>query len=116
MDLYQVRLTDKTTLPVKYFTPLAKLEIQNHTEIIDLDTLPLEGNDVILGKPWLQKHNPDIDWEKNEVTVYDTKVTLKKEPTFSVQQISAIQANKAIKQSETAFLLLIKDEKHSKEI
>ena len=23
--------------------------------------------DVILGTPWLRKHNPEIDWEKEEV-------------------------------------------------
>src|SRR3954462_4450769 len=47
-DPYQVRLADKTTLPVKHFAPLAKLEIQDHAENIDLDTLPLEGNDIIV--------------------------------------------------------------------
>src|SRR4051794_25451824 len=120
-DPYEVRLADKTTLSVNHFAPLVDLEIQDHTEILDLDTLPLEGNDIILGKPWLRKHNPDIDWKKNEIIIKGTnkKVTLEKDPAPrppTIPQISAIQANKAIKHGETAFLLLIKDEKHAKEI
>jgi len=27
----------------------------------------LEKTEVILGMPWLQAHNPEIDWEKGEV-------------------------------------------------
>src|SRR4051812_23167114 len=120
-DSYEVRLADKTTLPVKNFIPLAKLEIQDHTETINLDALPLEGNDVILGKPWLRKHNPNIDWKKNEIIIQgiNKKVTLEKDPAPrppTIPQISVIQANKAIKHGEMAFLLLIKDEQHAKEI
>ncbi len=29
----------------------------------------LDGPDVILGLPWLQKHNPDIDWSKGTLSI-----------------------------------------------
>jgi hypothetical protein len=50
---YQVKLADKTTLDVNQAAPRVELRIQDHTDTLDLDVLPLEGNDVILGKPWL---------------------------------------------------------------
>src|SRR4051794_6272478 len=68
---YKVKLADKTTLDVDRFAANIKLEIQDHTDTLDLDVLPLEGNDIILGKPWLRKHNPDIDWRENKITLQD---------------------------------------------
>src|SRR4051794_9087342 len=50
---YQVKLADKMTLDVNQATPHTKLQIQDHRDTIDLDVLPLEGNDVILVKSWL---------------------------------------------------------------
>jgi hypothetical protein len=37
------------------------LRIQNHEEQLDLDALGMATHDVILGLPWLRKHNPRID-------------------------------------------------------
>src|SRR3954467_5213615 len=118
---YQVKLADKTTLDVNQAAPRVELQIQNHTDTLDLDVLPLEGNDVILGKPWLRKHNPHIDWRQNRITLKDTSI--QKNVTSSnnlanldIAQISAIQVNKVVKQGEIAFLLMIKDEEHAKEL
>src|SRR3954449_10461692 len=69
--LYQVKLADKTTLDVNQSAPHVKLQIQDHRDTINLDVLPLKGNDVILGKPWLRKHNPYIDWRENMITFPD---------------------------------------------
>jgi len=32
-----------------------------------MDVYKLGKTDVILGMPWLAAHNPEIDWEKEEV-------------------------------------------------
>jgi len=32
-----------------------------------MDVCELGKTDVILGMPWLVAHNPEIDWEKEEV-------------------------------------------------
>src|SRR4051794_7739012 len=68
---YQVKLADKTTLDVNQVVPHTKLQIQDHRDTIDLDVLPLEGNDVILDKPWLRNHNPHINWRENRITFPD---------------------------------------------
>ena len=48
---------DEETLPL----PTA---IQRHHEEIIFDVVGMATHHVILGMPWLNKHNPDIDWKK----------------------------------------------------
>src|SRR3954447_2955244 len=115
---YQVKLADKITLDVNQAAPYTKLQIQDHRDTIDLDVLPLEGNDVILGKPWLRKHNPHINWRQNKITFPDNHDVIQKNnaTNLGMAQILAIQVNKIVKQGEIAFLLMIKDEQHAKEL
>src|SRR3954463_3475906 len=75
---YQVKLADKMTLDVNQAAPHTKLQIQDHRDTIDLDVLPLEGNDVILGKSWLRKYNPHIDWKENRITFPDNHDIIQK--------------------------------------
>lgn len=44
------------------------LRIQNHQEQIDLDVLSTATHDVILGLPWLRKHNPRINWKDHQLS------------------------------------------------
>ena len=46
----------------------ARMQTQRHHEDITLDVMPGLRWDVILGLPWLRKHNPDIDWEKGRLS------------------------------------------------
>jgi Retroviral aspartyl protease len=45
------------------------LQIQDHEEVINLKVAPLPHHDIILGKPWLEKWNPDINWRTNEIQI-----------------------------------------------
>ena len=40
---------------------------KNHVKRIRMDICNLERTDVILGMPWLQAYNPEINWETEEV-------------------------------------------------
>ena len=40
---------------------------KGHVERVKMDVCNLEKIEVILGIPWLQTYNPEIDWEKGEV-------------------------------------------------
>ena len=40
---------------------------KGHIERVRMDICNLEKTEVILGMPWLAAHNPEIDWEKEEV-------------------------------------------------
>jgi hypothetical protein len=35
----------------------------------DLHVTPINGYNIIRGKPWLSNHNPDVNWEAKIVTV-----------------------------------------------
>ena len=43
------------------------LYFKGHVERVRIDVCNLEKTEVILGMLWLQAHNPEIDWEKEEV-------------------------------------------------
>jgi len=43
------------------------LYFKEHVERVRMDVCNLGKTEVILGMPWLQAHNPEIDWEKGEV-------------------------------------------------
>jgi len=49
------------TIPVR-------MGITQHTEVIQLDVVPLGQQQIILGMPWLKAHNPKIDWAQGIVT------------------------------------------------
>jgi hypothetical protein len=42
----------------------APLQLQDHEETLDLDILGTAAHDVILGLPWLRKHNLYINWAR----------------------------------------------------
>ena len=42
---------------------------KNHIERIRMDVCDLEKMDIILGMPWLQAHNPEINQETGEVRI-----------------------------------------------
>jgi hypothetical protein len=49
----------------------ATIEVQGYKHSrMDFDIIELGNYDVILGKPWLFKTNPDINWRTNEVTIH----------------------------------------------
>ena len=45
-----------------------KMSKGSHQETITLDVVPLGKHAMILGMPWLQVHNPSMDWETCRVT------------------------------------------------
>jgi len=49
--------------------PQGLIQIGSFTEELDLDVTTLNHCDAILGKPWLTKNNPDIDWTTNKVFI-----------------------------------------------
>ena len=64
-DGYELIAVDGSSLPsVDSETIPLPMAIQRHHEEITLDVLDTAGHDVVLGMPWLEKHNPVIDWTK----------------------------------------------------
>jgi hypothetical protein len=84
------------------YLPVVLKGSQGWKEAISLDVSHI-GYDVILGKPWLTKHNPDIDWRTNTVRIGDCLwtgdvLTHTKTPDFV---LSAIQFAKVAREAKT---------------
>ena len=43
------------------------MTIEEHAEFIDFSVIGLPKYEAILGKPWLNRWNPVIDWKKNSL-------------------------------------------------
>jgi hypothetical protein len=41
---------------------------EGHMEYITFDVAPIGKHEVILGMPWMEKHNPTIDWKKRTLS------------------------------------------------
>ena len=59
---YELIVVDGSRLPdIDSETILLLLAIQRHYEEITLDVLNTASHDIVLGMPWLEKHNPVIN-------------------------------------------------------
>ena len=47
----------------------ANVYYKGHVERMRMDVCNLGKTDIILGMPWLQAHNPEINWETGEVKI-----------------------------------------------
>ena len=45
-----------------------QMMVGNHLETLTFDVAPLGKHNVVLGLPWLQRHNPTIQWMSGKVT------------------------------------------------
>ena len=93
-----------------------KLVICNYTDNqVNLKVADLPHHDVILGKPWLEKYNPNVDWINNKLTFVKDKQSIliqnalpPKKARFHL--ISAIQAKQVLRKGKDQFLIaFIKD-------
>jgi hypothetical protein len=73
------------------------MEIGAHHERINFDITRLGRDDIILGSPWLRKHNPEIHWENEQLILTRCNCgtrTLKATGIGSVRPVITIQEGK----------------------
>ena len=82
----------------------ANVYYKGHIERIRMDICNLEKTDVILGIPWLQAHNPEINWETREVKMTrcpllcERNTRLKKEKVRKrVKRIAILEEEKIVR-------------------
>jgi hypothetical protein len=49
-------------------TILLPMSVYGHPELIKFNVLETGDYDIVLGIPWLRKHNPSIDWQSGRIT------------------------------------------------
>ena len=64
----QVTLANGESLASEYFTRTL-YSIGPFSEEETFHLLPLGNFDLVLGRPWLNRHNPDVDWPNNQITL-----------------------------------------------
>ncbi len=79
--------------------------------VLDLN---IANVDIVLGTPWLKRHNPHIDWNSKTLEINGTQLIAQdhvppKNP--EVLMITHQQAKKALKHKEEAYLLLVRGNK-----
>src|SRR4051812_3388966 len=76
-DRFSFALSDVSNIPIVFAngatgvcnkaTLAAYLRFEHHEEKIDLCVVSLPHHDIILGQPWLEKWNPNIDWKNHRI-------------------------------------------------
>jgi hypothetical protein len=88
------------------------ISIGGLTESVELAIIPLVGYDVILGTPWLQRHNPSINWISYSISVNSNgkqcelplaNIT----DTPVVELVSALQFKREVQHGEELYLALV---------
>ena len=62
-----IQLADGTVRVSNLIVEEACVTIEEHAEFIDFSVIGLPKYEAILGKPWLNRWNPVIDWKKNSL-------------------------------------------------
>ena len=62
-----IQLADGTVRISNLIVEQACVAFNEHAEFIDFSVIGLPKYEAILGKPWLDRWNPVIDWKKNSL-------------------------------------------------
>ena len=98
------------------------LAMDNWIELREFNIISHLADELVLGKPWLTRWNPTIDWRQNHLSILDeergtvTEIEAmrdKVDPTL--QFISATQANKALRRGDEAFVVWVLNSEMSDE-
>ena len=79
INIFNIDGTPNQAGQITHFARLA-LTVDNQERWTDFLVTNLGGEDIILGLPWLRKINPEVDWEKGQLSVKPQKVTIEDVP------------------------------------
>src|SRR5882724_6311448 len=72
----------------------------HHSEPITFYLADLRQEDLILGTDWLRLHNPDVNWQTDQITHSCCPKTCFSKPTLTIQGISMQQASMEFTEEE----------------
>lgn len=96
---YELIMGDQQTTRITKALLNAHLTTKTHQEQIDLDIIGVATHDIILGLPWLRKHNPQINWAQN---------TLSMDACNSTHRVKPTRMNAPVDEKTTEYLALMK--------
>ena len=103
----------------KEFLPSANIHIANYQDFVPLKVINIASFDVILGKPWLTRYNPHINWRTNTLEFHHQgrHIMLQTPPPPSCHKqaldqpattLSAMQFKKQLKKGCQCFAALVR--------
>ena len=110
-EVLKVALADRSTSSRPLETTDARLAVGGYGDDQRLTVFPLDRYDVILGKPWLTRNNPAINYHTNEVKL-GAESLITGEPTgdaavpSELMFISGRQARHALQQGREGYLAI----------
>ena len=97
-EMIEIHLANGTTLPNSQAIHQAHLKLHNYQDFFSARVLGMDKFDLILGKPWLRKVNPRINWKRDTVVIKQDKIqsTLKaiKLPSAKSKKICSLHGLK----------------------
>lgn len=71
---YELVVIDGSGLPgqgrIDRYTRPVRIQLGNHTEELTFDIVQMATHNLVLGRPWLVRHNPKINW-KSDIIEFD---------------------------------------------
>jgi hypothetical protein len=110
----RILLADASTMTSTHAYPKVPLTIGTYSDNVSLTAAQLGGQwDLVLGRAWLHRLNPDIDWRTDTVcfTWADQQHSLKGTPVHHhpyVNFLSALQLKRAARKGATLFAVVVK--------
>ena len=95
-DIFVIDGKSSSVGPITHEAIIA-MDIGSHREQIRFQVANLKKHEAILGMPWLKKHNPTIDWNKEQISFNSercTEIFLKEPPV-----VKAILEEEAIREN-----------------
>ena len=95
-DIFVIDGKSSSVGPITHEAIIA-MDIGSHREQIRFHVANLKKHEAILGMPWLKKHNPTINWDKEQISFNSekcTEVCLKEPPV-----VKAIPEEEAIREN-----------------
>lgn len=107
-EVREVRLADGT----KHICDqkvACQIQLGSITENIELKVIPLSGHDIIYGRPWLNQHNPNINWKHNIVHIGHHRLPTidSKDNNHRCELVSALGIKRALRKAESAQLVFV---------
>lgn len=110
-----VALADGTTVKTSEVTGSLKVKIQHFTDKVKFHVFPLSGYDAVLGRPWLYRHNPAINWRQQvmEISNEGDSYIIRKSITFPSAnpklepQLSEFLNSRQVKDLKEFFILSV---------
>ena len=68
---YELMIANGQVVIVQYETDWLEMFTRHHCEKISFDIVELATQDIYLRMPWLQKHNPVVNWKTGVLSYYN---------------------------------------------